>query len=94
MEYWKEKNPQAYEDIVLSFDPMFRLMRERGITDLQLARQIGVKVDAIRRIQLHQDTTTMQTIKEICKALDCATGDIISVSKVLVLPPTKKDPDA
>ncbi len=34
MDYWKEKNPQAYEDRVLSFDPMFRLMRERGITDL------------------------------------------------------------
>lgn len=91
MDYWKEKNPQAYEDIVLSFDSMFCLMRERGITDLQLARQIGVKVDAIRNIQFRQDTTTMQTIKEICKVLDCAPGDIISISKVLVMPATRRD---
>ena len=93
MDYWKEKNPQAYDDIVLSFAPMFRLMRERGITDLQLARKIGVKVDLIRNIQLHQDTTKVQTIKEICKALECAPGDIMSVSKMLVIPAAKKGPD-
>lgn len=75
MDYWKEKNPQTYEDVVLSFDPMFRLMRKCGMIDLQLVRQIDVKVDAIRNIQLRHDTTTMQTmqmIKAICKALDCA----------------------
>ncbi len=32
----------------------------------------------------------MQAIKEICKVLDCAPGDIITVSKVLVIPATKK----
>ena len=39
--------PDSYEKVYLSFDPMHRLMRERGITDLQLAQKIGVKVECI-----------------------------------------------
>ncbi len=38
----------SYEKVYLSFDPMHRLMRERNITDLQLAQKVGVKVDMIR----------------------------------------------
>ena len=93
MDYWKEQNPQAYDDIILSFDPLFRLMRKQGVTDLQLARQIGVKVDLIRNIQLRQDVVTVQMLKKICKALDCGPGDIMDVSKVLVIPATQKGPD-
>lgn len=83
----------SYDDIVFSYDPMFRLMREKGITDLQLARQIGVKVGVIRKIQLQQETTTMELIKSICKILDCGPGDLINVMKVKVYPAIKKDQD-
>ena len=83
----------SYDDIVFSYDPMFRLMRERGITDLQLARQIGVKVSAIRKIQLQPETTTMELIRSICKVLDCVPGDLITVMKVKVYPAINKDPD-
>ena len=38
----------SYEKVYLSFDPLHRRMKERGITDLQLARKVGVKVDVIR----------------------------------------------
>lgn len=83
----------SYDDIVFSYDPMLHLMRERGITDLQLARQIGVKVDVIRKIQLRPETTNMELIKSICKILDCGPGDLINVLKVKVYPAIKEDTD-
>ena len=39
--------PDSYEQMCLNFDPMYRIMQERNITDLQLARKVGVKVDVI-----------------------------------------------
>lgn len=69
---------------------MFHLMREKGITDLQLARKIGVKVDAIRNIQLNSETTTIKMIKDICMELDCGPGDLIKVMHATVIPATKK----
>ena len=82
---------KSYDHIVFSYEPMFRLMREKCLTDLQLARRIGVKVDAIRNIQLRSEVTTMKMIKDICKELDCGPGDLIEVLRVEVIPAAKKD---
>lgn len=81
---------KSYDHIVFSYDPMFRLMQQRGITDLQLAKKIGVKVDAIRNIQLRSDTTTITVIKAICKELECGPGDLIEVQHVKVFPAVDK----
>lgn len=83
-------NKKSYDHIAFSYDPMFHLMREKGITDMQLARKIGVKVDAIRNIQLNSETTTIKMIKDICMELDCGPGDLIKVMHATVIPATKK----
>lgn len=82
---------KSYDHIVFSYEPMFRRMHQKGLTDLQLARRIGVKVDAIRNIQLRAETTTMKVIKDICKELDCGPGDLIEVMHVEVIPAIKKE---
>ena len=69
--------PNSYERVYLSFDPMHRLMRERNITDLELARKAGVKVDVIRNIDRYQDTVTLSMVRSICEALDCELEEII-----------------
>lgn len=81
---------KTYDHIVFDYTPMFQLMREKGITDLQLARKIGVKVDAIRNIPLRSENTTMKMIRDICKVLDCGPGDLIEVAHVEVIPAIKK----
>lgn len=82
---------KSYDRIVFDYEPMFQLMREKGITDLQLARKIGVKVDEIRNIQLRPETTTIKMIKDICKELDCGICDLIEVMHVEVIPGVTKD---
>ncbi len=63
--------PDSYEKVFLSFDPMYRLMRERNITDLQMVWKIGVKVDVIRNTYKYLDMVTLSMILNICEALDC-----------------------
>ena len=70
--------------------PMHRLMRERNITDLQLAQKVGVKVDVIRNTYKYQDTVTLSMVRSICEALDCGPGDMMTARKVERIP-TKKD---
>lgn len=84
----------SYEWVYISLRPMHRLMRERGITDLQLARKIGVKVDVIRNTYKYHDTITLSLIRSICQALDCDPGDLMTARKCMVFPAKKEAPDA
>ena len=80
--------------VYLSFDPMHRLMRERGITDLQLAQKVGVKVDVIRNTYKYLDAVTLSQVRSICEALDCGPGDLMTAGKVECIPAKKESPDA
>lgn len=82
--------PDSYERVYLSFDPMHCLMQERNITDLQLAKKVGVKVDVIRNTYKYQDTVTLSTIRSICEALDCGPGDLMTAGKVECIPKKRR----
>lgn len=84
----------SYEKVYLSFAPLHRRMKERGITDLQLAQKVGVKVDVIRNTYKYQDTVTLSMIRSICEALDCGPGDLMTAGKAECIPAKKETPDA
>ena len=86
--------PDSYERVYLSFDPMHRLMRERNITDLELARKVGVKVDVIRNTYKYLDTVTLSVVRSICETLDCGPGDLMTARKVEYIPAKNEIPDA
>jgi len=84
----------TYERTCLSFKPLRETLKKRGITDLQLARQVGVKVDVIRNMYKYQDTITLSLVRSICEALDCCLDELMTAEKVMVIPIKKKTPDA
>ena len=84
----------SYERGYLSFGPMHHLMQERGMTDLQLAKKVGVKVDVIRNTYKYQDTVTLSMVRSICEVLDCGPGDLMAAGKVECIPAKKEIPDA
>ena len=86
--------PDSYKKVYLSFDPMHRLIQERGMTDIQLAKKVGVRVDVIRNTYQSQDTVTLSMIRSICEALDCGPGDLMTAGKVECIPVKKESPDA
>ena len=73
--------PDSYERVYLSFEPMHRVMQERNITDLQLARKVSVNV--IRNIDRYQDTVTLSLVRSICEALDCGPEDLMTAKKAI-----------
>lgn len=75
--------PDSYERVYLSFEPMHRVMQERNITDLQLARKVSVKVNVIRNIDRYQDTVTLSLVRSICEALDCGPEDLMTAKKAI-----------
>jgi len=92
MSYLSTEN--SYEKVYLSFDPMHRRMKERDITDLQLAKKVGVKVDVIRNTYKYQDMVTLSVIRSICEALDCGPRYLMTAGKVECIPVKKETPDA
>ena len=86
--------PGAHERTYLSFRPLDETLKKRGVTDLQLAQKVGVRVDIIRNMYKYQDTVSLALIRNICEALDCGLGDSIAAKKVTVIPAKEKDSDA
>jgi len=86
----KDDAPGTYERTYLSFMPLDETLKKRGVSDLQLARQVGVKVDVIRNMFKYQDTVSLSMIRSICEVLDCGPGDLIAAGKITVIPPKNK----
>lgn len=86
--------PGTHERTYLSFNPLDETLKKRGITDLQLAQKVGVKVDVIRNMYKYQNTVSLSLVRDICEALDCGPGDLIAAKKVTVIPAKGKDPGA
>lgn len=82
----------AYTRSIISYKPLQTLLRERGITDLQLAQKIGEKVAVVRKIQLNGEITTMEVIRKICEVLECHPGDIMRREEVTIIPARKNSP--
>lgn len=85
---------KGYRRTIISFDLLRTLLRERDITDLQLARKIGEKVGVVRNIQLHPDITTIEVIRKICEELQCEPGDIMRRQECYVIPAREDNADA
>lgn len=90
----KDDAPGTYERTYLSFEPLDETLKKQGVSDLQLARQVGVKVDVIRNMYKYQDTITLSLVRSICETLDCGPGDLMTAGKAMVIPAKKKGPDA
>ncbi len=90
----KDDTPGTYERTCISFKPLNETLKKRGVSDLQLARQVGVKVDVIRNMYKYQDTITLSLVRSICEALNCGLEDLMAAEKVTVIPAKKKTPDA
>ncbi len=89
---YREKS--KIEQTCLVLTPLRDTMRKQGISDLQLARKVGVKVDVIRRAYRHMDEISLSTVEKICNVLDCGLDGVMVAKKVAVIPAHVEDPDA
>lgn len=60
---------------MISFDKLWKTMREKGVSTYTLREKYNIDTRTIRRLKANQNTTT-QTLNTLCEILDCRLQDI------------------
>ena len=61
---------------MISYEPLYRTMKEKGITTYKLIQQFGVSRSLIDRLK-HNKPINTTTINDLCSFLDCRVEDIL-----------------
>lgn len=66
--------------ILISYEPFFRTLIKKNVTEYNLIFKQGLSANTIHRIK-HGQAITTKTLDELCFILDCSVGDIIEYKK-------------
>lgn len=61
---------------MISYEPLYRTMRARGITTYKLINDFGVSRSLIDRLKHNKPITTV-TLNDLCRFLDCRVEDVL-----------------
>ena len=64
---------------MISYQPLWSTMKERGITKYQLIYHWGISSNTLRRMG-HGDPISSSTLNELCLILNCRVQDILQFS--------------
>ena len=65
---------------MISFDNLWNVMKEKGISQYTLIKKYHVSPAQITRLKRNESVST-NTIEMFCKILDCEVGDIMKYIK-------------
>lgn len=65
---------------VISYEPLFKTMQEKNITEYQLIYKHGMSANTIHRIKKGLPFTT-ETLDTLCFILDCEVSDVLMHDK-------------
>ena len=61
---------------MISYDPLWRTMEEKGVTKYTLIYKMGISSYTILNLRRGK-SITMNTLERLCKILNCTPNDII-----------------
>lgn len=61
---------------MISYDNLWKVMKQKGITQYTLIKQYHISPGQITRLKRNESVST-HTIEVFCKILDCEVGDIM-----------------
>ncbi len=61
---------------VISYEPFYRTLYKRNITEYQLIFKHGVSANTLHRMK-HGETITLKTLDTLCFILNCPVSDVI-----------------
>jgi len=61
---------------VISYEPLWRTMKDRGVTTYTLIYKRGFSAYTITNLKRNK-SITMNTLEKLCKALQCTPNEII-----------------
>lgn len=62
-------------------DAVRRLRRDMGVTQAQLARQLGISQPTLHRIESARDVS-LRTVEKLRRALQCEPGDLFEPGRL------------
>ena len=62
--------------VVISYDNLWKLMKEKGVSQYALIKQYNVSPGQITRLKRNESVST-HTIEMFCRILNCDVGDIM-----------------
>lgn len=65
---------------MVSFNPLWNTMKEKGISQYQLISEYGVSAGQISRLRKNEYVST-HTLEMLCEILDCRVEDIIYIGR-------------
>jgi DNA-binding Xre family transcriptional regulator len=60
---------------MVSYDKLWKVMKEKGVTQYTLIKQHGISPGQITRLKRNESVST-HTLEIFCKILNCDIGDI------------------
>ena len=61
---------------MISYEPLYKTMKEKGITTYTLINQFGVSRSLLDRLKHNKPISTV-TLNDLCTFLDCKVEDVI-----------------
>ena len=65
---------------MIVYEPLYRTMKEKGVTTYTLINKYGVSRSLIDRLK-HNKPISTQTLDDLCGFLDCQVEDILEYKK-------------
>ena len=62
--------------IVISYEKLWKVMKEKGVSQYALIKQYNISPGQITRLKRNESVST-HTIEMFCKILNCDVGDIM-----------------
>ncbi len=57
-------------------DTLRRLRRQAGLTQKEMAKKLKISQPTLARLESAGQNTTLGTLSQLCRALDCEPGDL------------------
>lgn len=65
---------------MISYEPLYRTMKEKNITTYKLINEFGVSRSLLDRLKHNKPISTV-TLNDLCTFLDCRVEDIVVYTK-------------
>ena len=69
-------NQKVWWVSVISYEPLWRTMKDRGVTTYTLIYKMGFSAYTLTNLKRNK-SITMNTLEKLCKALQCTPNDVI-----------------
>ncbi|TML66068.1 MAG: helix-turn-helix transcriptional regulator [Actinobacteria bacterium] len=71
-------------------EALLEVRREAGLTQVQMAKRLGLSQPTLNRLESGGQNTTLKTLAQLCRALACEPGDLFVAGRLRTRRPRRR----